>query len=69
MVIHFDFAPQAKLRERDSEIESAKNAISEKQESISQFQQELLKCKIDLEEREKKMSELQKLEVLTVSFV
>lgn len=51
------------LNEKDAEIAKVKMLISERQESISQLEQELSNCRFELKEREKKLNDIQHMEV------
>ncbi|KAI9161249.1 hypothetical protein LWI28_015729 [Acer negundo] len=43
---------EEKLKGKDAEIEEMKNLVSEKQDSVLQLEQQVLKCKVELNEKE-----------------
>lgn len=55
------------LNEKDAEIAKIKMLISERQELISQLEQDLSNCRIELKEREKKLNDIQHVEVHKLS--
>lgn len=55
------------LNEKDAEIAKVKMLITERQESISQLEQDLSSCRFELKEREKKLNDIQHIEVHKLS--
>ena len=51
------------LNEKDAEIAKVKMLISERQESISQLEQDLSNCRSEVKEREKRLNDIQQMEV------
>lgn len=55
------------LNEKDSEIEKVKMLLTERQESLSQLERDLSNCRFELKEREKKVNDIQHIEVRKLS--
>lgn len=60
MYLHFH---QEKLRGKDAEIEETKNLLSSKLDTISQLEQELANSRLELNEKEKRLSDISQAEV------
>lgn len=55
---------QLNLKEKDSQLQEIKRSMSDKEERISQLEQELERSRAELDERERRVAELLKVEVL-----
>jgi len=63
---YLHFSCQAKLRDRDAQIEETSKILSEKQESFSRLEQDLSNCRLELVEKEKRINEIPKIEVFDI---
>lgn len=54
---------QEKLKEKDSQLEENTRLLSEKQGTVSQLEQDLSNCRLELTEREKRISDSLQAEV------
>lgn len=52
------------LRESEAEVGLANNLVTEKQGNISNLEQALAKCKLELNEKEKKLNDAVQVEVI-----
>lgn len=63
---------QEKLKDKDAQIVEIRKLLSERQDIISKLEQDLSKCKLDLNEREKRINDILLVEVhfsLVISLV
>jgi DNA-binding transcriptional MerR regulator len=54
---------QEKLKDKDVHIDEIRKLLSERQEMISKLEQDLSKCKLELNEREKRINDILQVEV------
>lgn len=54
---------QEKLKEKDSQLEENTRLLSEKQGTVSQLEQDLSNCRLELTEREKRINDSLQAEV------
>lgn len=57
---------QEKLKENDAQIEELKALASQKQDAVAQLEQALQNCRAELNEKEKRVSDLLQVEVMAL---
>lgn len=64
-ILSFCYFHQEKLKDKNDQMDESRKLLAERQDTISKLEEDLSKCKLDLNEKEKRINDLVQVEVLS----